>query len=267
MSNPSISAHKCNSLYHAAHKGHAECLQMLLRHGYDSSQQDDRGLTALMLAAQYKRAECVKILLDAGAKLDLQTTTDGWTALMYAVLAGDPYCVKLLVDAGADCAIKAGFGHTALEYAAWGKVDCLRNMLNACPNEIYGPALIQASVHGSAECMTLLLKERADPNSRAYRGATALILATQHRYVNCVEILLRNGANPDLQDSCGWTALMWAAQGSVDCVNLLLDAGADYTIANEYGVTALMVARVEGGGAEGVECARIIQKWIDIPHA
>ncbi|KAL5502350.1 hypothetical protein EMCRGX_G009105 [Ephydatia muelleri] len=54
-----------------------------------------------MLASQKGQVECVKILLDRGAEINVQEE-DGWTALMVASWEGQVECVKMLLDRGAE---------------------------------------------------------------------------------------------------------------------------------------------------------------------
>ena len=55
--------------------------------------QRDDGYTALMLAAEKGRAECVKILAPLEKEMK---NMYGWTTLMYAAWEGHYECVKIL---------------------------------------------------------------------------------------------------------------------------------------------------------------------------
>lgn len=59
------------------------------------------GTTALFFAAQSGHLEVVKILLEAGANLEL-ASQDGGNALFVAVQSGNVKIVKELLDAGAN---------------------------------------------------------------------------------------------------------------------------------------------------------------------
>ena len=50
------------------------------------------GLTPLMLAAGKGGAECVELLLEAGAQMDVPKKDDGFTALMLAAISGHAEC-------------------------------------------------------------------------------------------------------------------------------------------------------------------------------
>lgn len=57
--------------------------------------------TALMIAARGGRTDCVRLLLDCGAKVDTKTAFNS-TALMFACEKAHVECVELLLAKGAD---------------------------------------------------------------------------------------------------------------------------------------------------------------------
>ena len=59
------------------------------------------GRTALILAAEKGRADCARLLVDAGADKEARDV-GGCTALIQAALRGHTVCARLLLDAGAD---------------------------------------------------------------------------------------------------------------------------------------------------------------------
>ena len=95
------------------------------------------GWSALMMAARKSRAdstfETVKILIDAGADLDIQSSNGGKTALMYAIencySESSLDVAKMLVQAGADLTITDDIGNDV--YAIAKSVDNnLPNIIN-----------------------------------------------------------------------------------------------------------------------------------------
>ena len=72
------------------------------------------GSTPLISAAVFNKPEAAKLLIDAGAKLNIKNN-DGSTALHSAAFFGRTDIVKMLVDAGIDQSIKNNFGATALQ--------------------------------------------------------------------------------------------------------------------------------------------------------
>lgn len=68
--------------------------------------------TALMWASIGNYTDIMKILLEAGAKIDLKNH-EGNNALILATRSGSAEAVKILIDAGADINIKNNEGNTA----------------------------------------------------------------------------------------------------------------------------------------------------------
>jgi ankyrin repeat protein len=99
--------------------GGIDSLKTLIKDGADVNKRDDlTGDTPLMYVASSSDRWCLKILLEAGADVNLPNM-HGITALMRA--AGDSYhCTRLLLEAGADIDVVAKNGLTALRYAIWG---------------------------------------------------------------------------------------------------------------------------------------------------
>ena len=60
----------------------------------------DSGLTALIDAAELGHTEIVKMLIAAGAEMEMKDNL-GWTALMKAALYGNGKIVQILLAAGA----------------------------------------------------------------------------------------------------------------------------------------------------------------------
>lgn len=72
------------------------------------------GSSPLISAAIFGKTEIAKVLIDAGAKLDIKNN-DGSTALISAAFFCRPDIVKLLLKAGADKTITNNFGSNAFQ--------------------------------------------------------------------------------------------------------------------------------------------------------
>ena len=98
-----------------AASGQAEAIRTLLSESdqvvVDST--DDTGWTALMRAADAGHDAVVRLLLDAGARVDLENDAQN-TALHLAVQRGRTEAVRLLLEAGADFAARDADGRTPL---------------------------------------------------------------------------------------------------------------------------------------------------------
>ena len=109
---------------------------MLLDHGVDVNARYGNDLTALMWAAGYSSeagikdvVEVMTLLLDRGAQIDDQDNR-GRTALMIAAELGHAAAVDLLLARGADKTLKDKQGKTAADLTS---LTALRDKLAAAP--------------------------------------------------------------------------------------------------------------------------------------
>src|SRR5688572_3132261 len=86
-------------LFTAVQNHDLAAVRQLIKGGSDVNTADKSGSTPLMHCAVYSTAECMKILLDAGAKID-HVNEAGATALHWAISDFDK--VQLLVSRGAN---------------------------------------------------------------------------------------------------------------------------------------------------------------------
>lgn len=99
-------------------------LESLLGDGFDPNATDDRGATALMVAAGNGKLGLVKSLLSNQADVNVQDFQGLWplggrTALMFAASDGHVEIVKLLIAKGANVDAQDSDGETALMKSAF----------------------------------------------------------------------------------------------------------------------------------------------------
>ena len=99
--------------------------------------------------------------------------------------------------------------------------------------------LMVAAVHGSRDCVDMLLQHNADPNAANDRGVTALLWAVSD--LAKVELLVNHGANVNARSALGNTPLLVATSISdaTAVVEHLLAHGADLTARNVRGTSTL----------------------------
>ena len=88
------------ALMYASKNGHTTCVKLLLEAGADVNLKDRDDSTALMYGATNGYDDCVELLLKAEADVNTKDRDD-MTALALATSNGHAGCAKLLQEAGA----------------------------------------------------------------------------------------------------------------------------------------------------------------------
>ncbi|XP_076450296.1 palmitoyltransferase ZDHHC17-like [Babylonia areolata] len=102
----------------AAQFGHTAIVAYLIAKGQDVDLPDKTGMTAVMWAAyRVFGYDPVRLLLTFGASVNKADKFHGNTALHWACQTGNHVCVKMLLDAGADLNILNSKGQSALDVA------------------------------------------------------------------------------------------------------------------------------------------------------
>ena len=100
----------------AATKGDAELVQLLLTLGANPHHRETV-TPPLVAAAAGGSVECVRLILEAGAEIDVRDE-DGATPLMVAATYGHTKVVQELLSRNAETKLKDRFGNSALSSAA-----------------------------------------------------------------------------------------------------------------------------------------------------
>ncbi len=212
------------------------------------------GITPMIFASREGCIECVKALLDKGAKIDL-ADPEGVTPLLTALWNTRFDVAKILIERGADINKWDWWGRSPLYLA----VDYNTLPKGGRPDQ---PSLDAAT---PLDIVKLLLDKGANPNLQLkmfppYRatgndrgmdgmitvGTTPLIRAAKAQDWESVELLLAHGAKVDLPNSLGITPLQAAAgvgssardarqsfrladvqERAIKCIDLMLKAGGE----------------------------------------
>jgi uncharacterized protein len=109
---PSVDIHT------AVASGNVEVLKQHMAAGTNINEKDPYGGSSPLISASlFGKTEIAKILIDAGAEINIQNN-DGSTALHTASFFCRPEIVAMLLKRGADKTIKNNFGSTAYESVA-----------------------------------------------------------------------------------------------------------------------------------------------------
>ena len=227
-------------------------------------------LSPLLYAARDGRLEIARMLLDAGADVNLPDAND-ITPLLVAITNNHPDVARSLIDRGAGINASDWYGRTPL----WAAVET-RNM--DVDNATFENGVDRAPF---VDLIRLLLERGANANARMKEvppirrqflrvtgslswvdltGQTPFLTAALAGDLTVMRLLLAHGADPRIPTFAGTTALMAAAgvnwvfdqtydegpAALLDAVKLCSELGMDVNAVNSMGLTALHGAANRG---------------------
>lgn len=236
-------------LMHAALYSDAEMMTLLIDRGAEVNVSNRDGVTALMWGAG--EIDKVRLLLEKGAKVDVQTELGRSPLLIASTYTSNVEVVRLLMESGAKPTGIDNFGETPLTSAAKrGDTQIVEALIQAGADLNAGgrPPLAWAAEEGNVETIACLLKHRAGDNKKHLNQA--LFNAAVRGPAAAVRLLLAQGGDPSAPAGfAGYTPLMGAAYSELknaEAVKLLLEKGADVKVKGANGETALSLAKKHG---------------------
>jgi ankyrin len=231
------------------------------------------GMTPLLYAARDGRPKAARLLLAAGADIEL-ADANGIRPLLMAALNNNLDVARLLLEKGANVNADDFWGRSPLFAAVEYRNLDMNNRDQDSPKDNgvdRGPIL---------DFIKVLLKAGANVNARTrevppsrrwlyslgdvswvdFTGQTPFLRAALSGDTTVMRLLLEHGADPNLATPAGTTPLMAAAgvnwvvaqtytespQALIDAIELCLELGADVNATNSMGLTALLGAANRG---------------------
>jgi ankyrin repeat protein len=220
------------ALHLAAQEGQGEVVRLLLERGADPDVRNGQGIDPMTLAVYTGQDDVGRLLIEAGADPDARTPT-GPTLLGLAVALGRAETARMQLDAGAD-PNRWARGHTPLTFAVARGQEAMIPVLLAAGADIDDPGegelapLAKAVGKGSLSMTRTLLEAGAAVDlADARLGRTPLHRAAIAGHTELVAALLAHGASVSARDRAGRTPLAHAAaHGHRSAATLLREAGA-----------------------------------------
>ena len=211
---------EAQGFFQAVNAGDLDSVILSIETGLDIDTQDDRGATALHIAAYRGQIDIAEYLILQGADLTL-VNNDGLTALATAEYVRHAPLVMILGAAsGTDEGVLPDLESTIWKAAAFNDLTAVEYHLSNGED----------------------INERLDLSGDPAHGATALHVAVSEFSNQAAALLIKRGAdvNALTQTEGASTPLHWAvAAANNDGVRMLLNAGADSEIKDSNGKTVL----------------------------
>ena len=184
-------------------------------------------------AAFYGKEEALQKLLESGFQ-------DIGPALEYAILKEHNPCVKIILDFLRNVSNLKFSSHIINESLLVAAQFALHDTLNVLLSYVKHlemsdhrgrtPLMLAALNDSGAECVELLLKNRADPNTTDSQKRSALFYAIYSGVEESVKCLLSHGARPHIPSVNGKTAFhLAAAIGRTDILMTLLQFNPNFS--------------------------------------
>jgi ankyrin repeat protein len=259
------------ALHTCAHTGNVDAAKALLARGATVNTGDSwRGQTPLMWAAAQGHAAMVRVLVEAGADVNVRSTVVTWerqrtaeprdkwlppggfTPLLLAARAGCVDCIKVLSASGANINEITPESHTALVLALMnGEFDAAGALIDAGIDINLADSVGRTALYAAVDAHTMPSSNRPAP-----KEADSTLSS-----MDIIQKLLAKGANVnatlraqlpyrtkldrggDGVLGAGTTPLLRAAKaGDTPVIKLLLEKGANPKAATRNGVNAIMMA-------------------------
>jgi hypothetical protein len=221
-------------LFYSAVNGRVACAMELVRRGCDVVRRDGQGRTAAAAAKSVRRDHVAEALwreLETGLELGRYADC-GSKALGVELLwvAHRPGCVKLLIEAGADLEIENEFGMNPLMGAATeGCLESVRLLIAAGASieakDTFGrTALMRASTAGKLDCLIELAKAGAGLDAVDKYGMTALLHAAANGNMECAKALAGAGCGLPGRADRAWEEVLFSKSPAMAEIVALVDA-------------------------------------------
>jgi ankyrin repeat protein len=236
-------------LHEASRRGKSEIVELLLKKGAEIEAEDEKGNTALHIAAKsIDKPEIADILINYNAKIEAKNKT-GETALHIATDFEKSKVVDCLLQRRADVEALNNLGKTALHLAAKFNEPKIVDLLIKFNAKIEAKdpdgntALHIAVYNDKSSVAKILLQKGANKEAKNARGETALHIACRSKKPEIVDLLINYNAKIEAKDPDGNTALHIAVYNDKSSVaKILLQKGANKEAKNARGETALHIA-------------------------
>ena len=260
-----VFAHEHSPLLWACAKGKIAIVKMLVKAGADVRRIHE-GDTCLILAAVNGHTKTVRYLVGL-REVELNYRGYWWnTALHWAVRGKYLDVVRVLIDAGADVEVKNEDRLSPLHYASISEED-VNGKITIVKMLVKAGAGVRAADNQGDTCLTIAARTghtetvrylvglpEVELNHKGSRNRTALFWAVRENYPDVVQVLIDAGADVEVKDDGGleedgsaYSPLELASlHGRAVCAKMLVEAGAAVAEADKNRDSCLLLSLGSG---------------------
>ncbi|XP_048343935.1 ankyrin repeat and SOCS box protein 14 [Sphaerodactylus townsendi] len=219
-------------LFVAVDKCLVENVHFLLLNGFNPDFKNEAGDSPLFIAVQHDSYEIASLLLQFGAKVNLQCVNKR-TALHEAAKLGRKSMVEFLLWSKADPDPRSSYGFTPLALAAQnGHTEILEILLRRGADVLSQASdcasiLFEAAGGGNPDSVSLLLEYGADANVPKHSGHLPIHRAAYRGHLLVLQILVPVTDYSAIKESGISPVHSAAAGGHFQCLEFLLKSGFD----------------------------------------
>ncbi|GAB7346913.1 hypothetical protein MBLNU459_g1984t2 [Dothideomycetes sp. NU459] len=182
-------------------------VQLLVEAGVNVNYQDEKGETALHIAARFGFEDCTKSLLQGSdaqkTNLEMSEKTYGWTPLFIACVDGHLPIVELLVAAGAEVNKTDNSGWRPIEHAALrGHMDVTEKLADVAPPRLEVPSpQLRPQTAGSPTGTSSIEDRRSNGATKenGFQRAPEPVKTFGHRYLTKESMVLVSLGSMDMR--------------------------------------------------------------------
>lgn len=187
----------------------------------------------------------VKVLVEAGASVNVRESNWGMPAFNQAASSGDLSVIDCLIKRGAKIDATDKFGGNALEEAAFMGDRVMAKKLQSLGLKTKFPLHVAAGL-GDVKTVKKLLERKTDVNQVTGWKNSALFFAASGESLESTKLLLEAGTKTETKNIFGCTALFYAVPLADPAITqALIEAGADVNAINKDGERPLDWAHEE----------------------
>uniref|UniRef100_A0A8C7ZXR1 Ankyrin 1, erythrocytic b n=1 Tax=Oryzias sinensis TaxID=183150 RepID=A0A8C7ZXR1_9TELE len=254
-------ADAATSFLRAARSGNLDKALDHIKNGININIANQKGNTALHIAALAGQEKVVAELVNYGANVNAQSHVTamhsviimpkqkGFSPLYMAAQENHLEVVKFLLENGANQSLPTEDGFTPLAVALQqGHENVVALLINyGTKGKVRLPALHIAARNDDTRTAAVLLQNDPNPDVLSKTGFTPLHIAAHYENMSVAQLLLNRGANVNFTPKNGITPLHIASRrGNVMMVRLLLDRGAQIDAKTKDELTPLHCAARNG---------------------